>query len=728
MNDVALVFPPLWNPLHPYLGMSVLYRYLKDKGLTVSQHDVNIDFFTLAFSEGWLSGKIAVFEARAEALEAQEQLDGEQQMAYIRAKATAAGLTKVLAATERIIPDFKDEDYFYDLDSYLSLHEKVDEALGFLGRAYQLKRLTADTYESAFRQSASGDIIAATRAPERREKNLFYDFFSDNLVDDIVTRQNPRLVGISLMDGSQIIAAFTLARLFKEKLPEWKVGMGGAMATKWINRFEVCPALFSDVDYFVAHEGTEPLRQLALSLKEGREPEGIPNLYFMRQGKLVTPATLHGYESQNLTPDFEGLDLNKYWVTRNVLPLKATNGCSHGICTFCEHPFLANQEAFGYQASDPVELVARMKALSDKYDCHHFAFIDSCISFPFADKFCDEMIARGYDFKWHGFLRLEPRLNKEFARKLYQAGCRKIYSGYESASLRVLKLMKKRKTSSHLPEILGNLNEVGISLGFFVMYGFPGEEAEDVQQTFDEVNDLAPLLSMPGLTFDYIPFYYVDHCPIGEDPEAFGLRPLEKEGEDLRENTSFEFLDPAMRRNDAEYEALYQELMEAYAQLFRGLPFIGMEDRTAIQVHDAMNLLYLDRHGRDIPDLSEVDRKRYLKKGWFKKEVNKTHISLASGVVALKSPFDFNALSLSARGGLMAPIGKEEGVQYALYNCEEDHYVTISRHLYEKLATLRITDHIGSEALVAPSLGKDFAEEMSRLNELITEDYIYSME
>jgi len=88
------------------------------------------------------------------------------------------------------------------------------------------------------------------------------------------------------------------------------------------------------------------------------------------------------------------------------------------------------------------------------------------------------------------------------------AGCERINFGFESGSQRVLDRMKKGTTVSDAKRVAKDMHELGITMGGYVLMGYPGEEWEDLEKTIQLVREIQPVdystsvaLPMPGTEF-----------------------------------------------------------------------------------------------------------------------------------------------------------------------------------------------------------------------------------
>lgn len=641
-KDVDLFFPPLWNPLQAPLGIPTLYKYLKDKGFHASQYDLNIEFIHHMLSKEWLSKKSKYIEEKIKDLLNEDKLSSSKRGEYFRLSAALSGLQKAMQIMPSSLQGLRQPESFFSLEQYLSFHERIDETLFFISQCYEDVFLSEIHYKSGFSEFSSSDIVRSMNDELRKSKNLFYDFFSGNILNEIIERNRPLLAAISLLDTEQVLAAFSIAKIIRELSPETKIVFGGPLISKWL--FISKEDLFNMdlVDFFVTHEGCVALENLILALKSRKSFDEVPNLYHVSGGKLLAPKTLKPFVGQFYFPDFEGMNLSRYFTPRPVIPIKSSNGCFWGKCVFCEHTFLAVQEDQGHNQVSAEGLLGEMKELSLKYDSSLFTFTDSCIPFEFIEEFCEGIIADRLPFKWSCFLRLDEGLNGKLIRKLKQAGCMKIYTGYESASERIIFNMKKRSGSVDLFHIFRNLFENKISLGLFVMFGFLDESEEEMSQTFEMMKSLKSYLMLPGFTFEFIPFSLRKCSPIFGDPAGFKIRSMIAPTGDLEIESGYEMDDEDCSSNSEKRWELYFHWAKKYDELFREFPFVRYKNRITLDVHDAMNILYLDRYGTSFHSFPSFPARKFscrIRRNFFPRKITNSHLSIPPWVVLLRIPF-----------------------------------------------------------------------------------------
>jgi anaerobic magnesium-protoporphyrin IX monomethyl ester cyclase len=88
--------------------------------------------------------------------------------------------------------------------------------------------------------------------------------------------------------------------------------------------------------------------------------------------------------------------------------------------------------------------------------------------------------------------RVDLLLKEDNIRHLRNAGCQTVWVGAESGSQKILDAMEKGTTVEQIYESASLLHQHGIRVGFFLQYGYPGEEREDIDKTLRMVRECAP--------------------------------------------------------------------------------------------------------------------------------------------------------------------------------------------------------------------------------------------
>jgi radical SAM superfamily enzyme YgiQ (UPF0313 family) len=92
-------------------------------------------------------------------------------------------------------------------------------------------------------------------------------------------------------------------------------------------------------------------------------------------------------------------------------------------------------------------------------------------------------------------------MSAETVTGLKRAGCAEVWMGVESGSQRVLDSMDKALRVAEVESARARLKDAGIRACYFLQFGYPGEQWEDIQQTIALVRNTRP--DDIGVSFSY---------------------------------------------------------------------------------------------------------------------------------------------------------------------------------------------------------------------------------
>jgi radical SAM superfamily enzyme YgiQ (UPF0313 family) len=92
-------------------------------------------------------------------------------------------------------------------------------------------------------------------------------------------------------------------------------------------------------------------------------------------------------------------------------------------------------------------------------------------------------------------------MTRDTVAGLKRAGCAEVWMGVESGSQRVLDAMDKGLRIAQIEDARARLGDAGIRACYFLQFGYPGEQWEDIQQTIELVRNTRP--HDIGVSFSY---------------------------------------------------------------------------------------------------------------------------------------------------------------------------------------------------------------------------------
>jgi ribosomal peptide maturation radical SAM protein 1 len=295
-------------------------------------------------------------------------------------------------------------------------------------------------------------------------------------------------------------ASFALARLLKERHPHVAILFGGAnfegeMGVEYVRGLDF-------IDYAVTGEGDEAFPALLSALAEGRDPAGIPGVAFRRAGAVhATPPGPPLKDLDSLpVPSFdeyferaESLGLLEPGARRLVdIPFESARGCWWGAkhhCTFCG----LNGGGMAYRSKSPERVYDELAELTRRYRSFQFEAVDNILDTAYLKTLFVRLRERQADYQF--FYEVKSNLSRADIRTLRDGGVRRIQPGIESLSTPILKLMRKGVTAAQNVNALRWSRHYGVSVGWNILWGFPGETRDDYDrqaETLAAIRHLEP--------------------------------------------------------------------------------------------------------------------------------------------------------------------------------------------------------------------------------------------
>lgn len=238
-------------------------------------------------------------------------------------------------------------------------------------------------------------------------------------------------------------------------------------------------------DAVIIGEGERPLEGL-LALDSWDNLGKIPGVY-----AADSDTAEHGQIVEDLDdipmPDWSLVDKEYYSQPsyllsgkrlERVMPISFSRSCAYR-CNFCAHNCFLKARC--HSAGHFIEMMDDV-ALQCNVDT--FIIQDSSIGNFKKEwsKVCHELIGRGAPYKWWANLRAN-QADEEFLTLLRDAGCIKLFFGFESGSQRILDKMGKRITVEQCERAAGLCHKLDIEFYTSYIINYFGETDEDLELT-----------------------------------------------------------------------------------------------------------------------------------------------------------------------------------------------------------------------------------------------------
>lgn len=217
---------------------------------------------------------------------------------------------------------------------------------------------------------------------------------------------------------------------------------------------------------------------------------------------VVTPETpIKKYEPNT---SYEGKAHLDRWVDmapymqRGAYSVQTKRGCYH-CCVYCSYPIIEGRR---YRLREVNSIVDEIEAFSKKQPGAMFEFVDSTFNDPpgFAEKICDELIARELPGRFRTMGMNPAHVSKQLIDKMRQAGFVQIDCTPDTASPKMLKSMQKNFDRTILEQAATVIRESGLPTMWFFILGGPGETEETMDETLEFIEQYVHPLDMVHIT------------------------------------------------------------------------------------------------------------------------------------------------------------------------------------------------------------------------------------
>jgi radical SAM superfamily enzyme YgiQ (UPF0313 family) len=270
----------------------------------------------------------------------------------------------------------------------------------------------------------------------------------------------------------------------------WTVILGGPESANYPSEY-----LRAGADVIVIGEGEATLMELlpALASAGPRKLSGIRGIVFENDAgepvRTAERAKLPDLDSLPF-PDREAIDHHKYldvWRKHHgasSINLITARGCPYR-CTWCSHAVYG----FSHRRRSPSNVAEEVAWIVERYNPDQLWYADDVftISHPWLQRYSAELKARGLHRPFETITRADRLQSEDAVKALRELGCYRIWIGSESGSQKVLDAMQRGVTVEQVRHSVKLAQRYGIKVGMFLMWGYEGEELEDIAATVEHV-------------------------------------------------------------------------------------------------------------------------------------------------------------------------------------------------------------------------------------------------
>jgi anaerobic magnesium-protoporphyrin IX monomethyl ester cyclase len=302
--------------------------------------------------------------------------------------------------------------------------------------------------------------------------------------------EKPSVLGVyaNLMTRSNVVETLSVARE-----AGWTTVVGGPEPGAYSLEY-----LQAGANFVVAGEGEITMEDLLLAIRSGETNlSKIAGLsYLDADGNLCQNPPRGQIQNLDLQPwpARDAIDLHRYvetWRTHHgtgSVNFITARGCPFR-CNWCSHQVYGQS----HRRRDPIKVVDEVEWLLGEYNPDIVWVSDDVftINHAWLRSYAAEMKRRGIRIPFECISRAD-RLSPEMMDILAELGCFRMWIGSESGSQRILDAMDRGVKIEQVHKAVEMCRERGIQSGMFLMWGYEGEEMEDIEATIKHVSTSKP--------------------------------------------------------------------------------------------------------------------------------------------------------------------------------------------------------------------------------------------
>jgi len=401
------------------------------------------------------------------------------------------------------------------------------------------------------------EIVRATR-DERH--NYLLPYYRQEVMPQL-RAAGPRLIGLSATHSSELLPAFSLARMIKDELPETHVVLGGAAVADVRDRIARNACLWDLIDSLVYGPGEIAFTELADALEGGRPLARVPNLVYRGDdGEVCYSERVAEVEPDEMaTPEYVGLRPGA------GVALETSSSCYWGRCAFCYYPRQGTScreyRNMPVKQRSLEKVFGDMQTLRERHDPSFIGFTDSALSPSRLERIAEFNVESGLRTPFSAFIRLEDEFaSPEFCRKLADGGFLGGQAGLESANEHVNARMNKGIKLALAPTTFRSFRQSGLLLHLYTLVGFPGETVEESWNTY---RFLKRHHSDITLDWQVYSLWVLENGPLAEHADAYGLKVERLPDELLIPLCTYEAADGMGQADSVKYSLLFEEKLRS---------------------------------------------------------------------------------------------------------------------------------------------------------------------
>ena len=319
-------------------------------------------------------------------------------------------------------------------------------------------------------------------------------------VSQVIERipSNTQIFGFSCLFSHAWPLVLNLASEIRKLFPNSLFVVGGEHPTA-MSRQVLSSNLF---DVVVLGEGEETFLELVEVFKTNKSLHDVSGIAYLDQNLdyIETAPRKRVQDIDQLPyPDWDSWSIEQYIEHEQVtginlgrsMPILGSRGCPY-TCTFCSTEEMWTRQ---YIMREGEKLVQEMDYMKNKYRVTGFTFMDSTfiINRKKTLNFCNALIRKNLNISYQlpAGTRCEA-FDEELIHALEESGLKNFALAPESGSKMIRKAIKKQiNIDSFMSTVKLILRKTKMTLGCFIVIGFPEDTPQTMKETLEFVRKLA---------------------------------------------------------------------------------------------------------------------------------------------------------------------------------------------------------------------------------------------
>lgn len=312
----------------------------------------------------------------------------------------------------------------------------------------------------------------------------------------------------------QTAASVAILDRVKRLNPKIVTALGGANCEGEMARG--LASLDTKIDYFFSGESEGTFPEFVRSVLAGSLPERriIQGELCRDLDSLPPPAYEEFFEQRE-----RFLPASSLGAAETEMLYETSRGCWWGEkhhCTFCG----LNGEGMTFRQKSPERVIRDLRHLASSYPTKKVSMTDNIMP----HRYFKTLLPRLAEQRLNLSIFYEQKANLSLAHlvDLHEAGVRSIQPGIEALSSQLLRRMRKGVQARQNLALLRYARAIGMEISWNLLWGFPGDDVSDYEETLKLVpllHHLPPPEGLWHISLDRFSPYFVN-------PEAFGVRNL----------------------------------------------------------------------------------------------------------------------------------------------------------------------------------------------------------